>query len=438
MFMKSIPGGVEIDVPWSAPEGWDSHAVIEPDMVFIPMAQGPGDPCSPVVKAGDRVREGQIICEADTFVSAYAHASVSGTVREIAEKPQANGKKTVTVIIENDGRHEMAEPLPPAEPTDAEQLRETIRNAGIVGMGGAGFPSHVKVEGGRGKIDRLILNGSECEPLLRADATLMSLHAERILAGCRIVMAATGAPKAMVGIESNKPEALGAMRRAVQGFTNMEIRELPHIYPMGGEKQLIKALTGREVPIGGLPSDAGLLVLNVATAFAVAEAVQRSKTLVRRLCTVAGDVVNPMNMVFPVGTPVKDALTFCGGMASTASRVIVGGPMMGRAVDRLDVPLTKTSGGLVVINQDHDGFRHSEYPCIRCSRCSRACPMALMPQDIDRAFRVSDVRACERLQATTCINCGGCTYVCPSHIPLAANIVTASQKVKEHKGKNNG
>ena len=428
-----VVGGIHPVTPW------DSGCVKEkstwtefrPAHIYLSMCQGDEAPCRPIVHVGERVRVPQPVGEASDKKSVDIHSGISGTVVAIRDEDNAlSGTTETVVIIENDG---LDEPFPLHKREDdvypgREALAGIIKHAGIVGMGGAAFPSHAKLGGGGG-LEILLVNGAECEPLLCADAALMLARSEAIVDGCRLIMEALGIPTAILGIESDKPSAIAEMCKQTEGVREVRVESLPRIYPMGGEKQLILKLTGKEVPAGKLPSDVGAIVFNVATIAAVADAVRRGIPLTHRICSVVGDVAAPRNIRFPVGSCTVDVVEFCGGWVGEPSRVIVGGPMMGKAAANADAVLSKTANGLLLMNREHDPDRE-ERPCIRCNRCSDACPMRLMPQFLDMAGRKENWRESSRLSAERCINCGCCSHVCPAFIPLAANITQTAKKLK--------
>lgn len=431
MLFKRKAGGVATARQWLTEEKLlaDSSAftTIAPRRVYLSMSQNAGAPCAPVVRQRDKVLLGQLVGNTDEPVGAPVHASVSGTVLTIEERPQPGGKTVTMVVIENDGENRWHPDIAAHRPADRpspEEIRALARRAGLVGMGGAGFPTAVKLDVGKRSVDTLLLNGAECEPGIACDNALMLHRAALIAEGMRLAMAATGARRGLVGIERSSPAALAALEDTFRTNPAVEVRALETRYPQGGEKQLIYALTGREVPAGALPADVGAVVLNVGTAAALAEAVGRGAPVVQRLCTVTGSVAAPQNVLFPIGTPVCDLIDHCGGFRGTPSKVIVGGPMMGFAVDRLTLPMNKGSNGIVVIGEAQDAL-YKKSPCIRCNRCLEGCPVWLEPWRIERYWLRDDLGGCERLRAEACINCGCCTYTCPARRPLAERIFQA-------------
>lgn len=406
-------------------------AVFEPDLVTIPFSQHIGAPNEALVTVGELVKKGQAIAKSDAFVSGQVHASISGRVTDIREVPAAWGGSQQAIVIERQLKSPTAEVLLP----DELDVFSKIRAAGIVGLGGATFPSHVKLSPQEHHtIEYVVLNGTECEPFLSSDDYLMQQESAKILQGGEIIRKHLGAESLLVSIETDTPQALRKMRQTAQklGLEHCEIIPVPITYPQGGEGQLIETLLGREIPFGGLPADIGVVLFNVATAFAIGEAVQERKVLTRRYLTVCGRVQTPQVLSFPLGTRVRDIIDFCGGPSEPLAKVLLGGPMMGKALTDLDTPLTKGSNGLVLLG--NDDISHSvEQPCIRCNRCVAVCPVRLEPQNIDLAYRAGDLYTCDQLVATRCINCGCCTYVCPARRNLAANITKANQEIKQIK-----
>lgn len=386
-----------------------------PARVTIAMVQHAGAPAACCVKVGQTVNMGQVIGEAQGFVSAPVHASVSGKVVAVTTCVIASGKSVPAVVIENDFEDRWDESVKPCENVDAltpAQIVEIARNAGIVGLGGAAFPTAVKLDVSKldPKPDTLVVNGSECEPYLTSDHRLMVENAAQIVDGILLAKKATGVSRAVVGIEDNKPDAVEAMKAAAGD--GVEVVALPAKYPQGFEKMLIYALTGRRVPNGGLPSAAQCVTMNVATCAALSAAVREGKPLVERVVTVAGRVAKPCNLRVRIGAPLLDILDACGGLTEGVRKLIVGGPMMGNAVPSANLPITKNFGGFVALGEESVG--NEESACIRCGRCIRACPMGLMPAKIDSAVRRGDYDAAIAAGAMNCMECGSCTYGCPA------------------------
>ena len=383
--------------------------------VIIPLSQHIGAPATATVKKGDHVLMGQVIGEAAGFVSAPVHASVSGTVVEVGNCKLASGATVPAVTIDNDFQDEWVELHPSEHPENltAEEAQQIIRNAGIVGMGGATFPTQVKLTPGAGKsIEKLIINGAECEPYLTADHRLMLEHTGEIVGGVRRLMLAFGVKEAVIGVEDNKKDAISALTDACSGVEGLQVQALPVRYPQGGEKQLIYAITKREVPVGGLPIDVGCVVLNVGTVFACDQAIRMGIPLVRRVTTVGGLVNNPGNFLVRIGTPVKALFEACGGTLPSCKQLISGGPMMGISFKDTDCPVTKGTSGILALGKE--SIYPEETSCIRCARCLDACPMRLAPSRMDSYIRHERYDDAEKAGVMNCIECGACTYVCPA------------------------
>ena len=385
--------------------------------VSIPMDMHIGAPSKPIVKAGDRVLMGQIIAEAVGGIGVPVHASVSGTVKAVGEKPMLKRAPSMCIDIENDGLDEWAplSALGNVEKADPSKIIPAVKAAGICGMGGACFPTHVKLSPPAGKkVDTIILNGAECETYLTADYRLMLEQPERIVNGLRAAMRAMGVTRGLIGIEDNKNEAIEAMSKAASGREGVEVCALKTKYPQGGEKQLIKALLKREVPSGGLPADAGVVVLNVGTAAAIADAVAEGKPLISRVTTVTGCVKEPDNLLLRIGTSVSDAGENCGGYTKTPGKIFFGGSMTGSCVPNDTVSVTKANNGIVVYDEA-EAKMPEENPCIRCGRCVYACPVSLNPMAMKQAYELGKLDDLEsKLHVMDCILCGACSYICPA------------------------
>lgn len=415
---RTFKGGVHPHETGNGKQSTNAQAVIDakvPAFVTIPLSQHIGAPCKCVVTPGQVVAMGQVIGEAGGFVSAPVHASVSGKVKALCNCVLQSGKSVPAVVIENDFEDrwdECVKPRANVGSLNAKELLEIVRDRGIVGLGGATFPTAVKLAPPPEKqVDTLILNGAECEPYLTSDHRLMLEHAAEVVDGMLLEAKMLGASRMMVGIEDNKPDAVSAMQQAAQG-KNIEVVALPTKYPQGGEKQLIFALTGRRVPNGGLPADVKTVVSNVSTAYAVSKAVRENKPLIDRVVTVAGHVKKPANLRVRIGTPLLDLVQACGGLEDGVRKVVLGGPMMGAAISTLNIPVTKGTSGLLAFGAE--GVHAKESPCIRCGRCVQACPMRLVPTQIDAYARRSHWEDCEKIGAMNCMECGACTFVCPA------------------------
>ena len=404
-----------------------------PDVVAIPLSQHIGAPCKPCVKIGERVLRGQRIATTDAFLHADIHASVSGKVKKFEDG---------AIVIENDGEDAWVDGLPLDRDWHAmtkEELLAAVKDAGIVGMGGATFPAFVKLAPKK-PVDVLILNGAECEPYLTADDRLMREEGERVAEGARILAKILGVQRAVIAIEDNKPEAADAMRAAVakaeatgkdSDLPKIEVAQLRTRYPQGAEKMLIYAITGREVPLGGLPMDAGAVVQNVATAAAIYDACAHGLPLTERITTVSGDAIaHPKNLRVRIGTSYQDVIDYCGGFSASPDKILAGGPMMGRAQERLDVPITKGSSGILALTRkltEHG----PELNCIRCGRCVQACPMGLIPSMLSILGQRKDVvKARDDYGVMNCVECGCCTYVCPAKRNIVQYIRATKGAVK--------
>ncbi len=403
--------------------------------VFIPVGQHLGAPAVPVVSKGEQVKAGQLIARSSGFVSANIHSSVSGTVVKVDSIPDISGYPRPGIVISTEG-DEWIESIIRSDELFSEishsgpEIIEKIMEAGIVGMGGATFPSHVKLVPPRGmKAEILLINGVECEPFLTSDHRLMVEKTEEILVGTRLLMKALDVEKVFVGIERNKPDAIEAIRQSAARYKGIAVVPLKVKYPQGGEKQLIKAVTGREVPSGALPVSVGCLVCNVGTAFAVYEAVQKNKPLFERVVTITGkSLKNPCNVKVRIGTPVSELIAFAGGLPEDTGKIVCGGPMMGKSVATPDVPVTKGTSGILII-PEAESARRPQQSCIRCSRCTNACPMGLEPYLL---MTLSEQKLWERLEKeriTDCIECGSCSYSCPAGRHLLDHIRYGKTKV---------
>ncbi|MHC5227987.1 electron transport complex subunit RsxC [Enterococcus sp. LJL99] len=412
----------------------EKNIYFHPDRVYIPLQQQIGAPSEAVVAEGDLVTEGDLIGKAGGFVGANIHASITGTVKKIVDWPDASGNKVSTVVIQRD-KHAVPVSFNKKEDYQTltkKQLIERISQAGIVGMGGATFPTHVKLTVDDDiTVKSIVLNGAECELFLEADALLMEKEAHKVITGAKIAQKVFNAQEILIAIESDKPRSVAAMEKAAQEFADVDIITVPTNYPQGGEKQLLESLLDIEVTInGGLPVESGAYLMNVSTSAAVADAVEKQQPLIRRYCTVSGDIHKQQTVIFPIGTLSGDLIDFCGGFDGLPEKILMGGPMMGRALDSLDVPLTKSSNGLIVIGKKSNPH-FEESPCIRCNICSEVCPMRLEPQNIDLFYRQENIKRCQDLKADACINCGACSYVCPARRDLARNISAASNEIKK-------
>jgi len=406
-----------------------------PKRVIIPLSQHLGAPCKPVVTINQEVKKGEMIGEPGGFVSAAVHSSLSGKVIAIGEFPNAMGRMVTSVVIENDGKEEWTTLTdnPDYVNLSADKLKEKIKSAGIVGMGGAAFPTIVKLSPPKEKpIDTVIINGAECEPYLTADYRLMVEKPNEIIEGLKILMKVLGVNKGFVGIENNKPAAIEKMKEAAKNELNIEVWALEVKYPQGAEKMLIKAITGREVPPPpGLPMDVGVVVQNVGTTIAIYEAARYGKPLIERVVTVTGEGINePKNLLVKIGTLVSHLIDECGGLKDEGLKVIAGGPMMGFAISSLNVPVTKGTSGIVVLTEREIVHAEDFQPCIRCGRCIDICPMGLMPSMLSIYSEKGFYEGAKEYNLFDCFECGSCAFVCPSKRPIVQLIRLAKSMVK--------
>lgn len=411
------------------PKGWKTLAADRairclplPERLFVPLQQHVGSPAQPLVQVGEYVLKGQLIGASQGNISAPVHAPTSGHVLAIgdfaAAHPSGLTAPTITIASDGEDRWQTVEEVADPFALSPEEIASKVGLAGIVGLGGATFPSAVKLNlSRRNNVNTLIINGGECEPYITCDDRLMRERAAAVIEGARLIRYAAGASVAMVGIEESKPEALAAMQAAAAG-SEVQVIAVPAMYPMGWDKQMIRALTGREVPADGRSADIGVLVHNVATAFAVREAVRFGRPLTSRLVTVSGGAVHePGNLEVPIGTLVEDLFKFCGGFREPPARLVLGGPMMGMQLATAAVPVVKGSSGVLALTSREIGTTQAA-ACIRCSSCVRACPVGLLPLDMAAHIRAGDSAAAVKLGLKDCIACGCCSFVCPSHIPL--------------------
>nr|WP_315022477.1 electron transport complex subunit RsxC [uncultured Aminipila sp.] len=416
--LKSFRGGVH--PPGN--KGYTENVPIEnmplPSKVIIPVSQHIGAPGGPIVKVGDTVKKGQLIAKADAAITSYVHASISGRVIDIAEYPSSYKDRCIAIVIESDGLDEWAPGLPMNrdwEKMDVSEIHSIIKEAGLVGMGGANFPTANKLTYGPDKkIDTVLLNGAECEPYLTCDYRIMIEQTEKLVTGFRIALKSLNVSHGIIGVEDNKPEAIKALTKVCKG-TGIEVVALPTKYPQGAERMFIKALTGREIPAGGRHFDIGIVGINVGTVYSLAKAVINGIPVIERITTVTGDAISdPKNLQVRIGTSFQDLINFCGGFSKKPEKIINGGPMMGYAQSDLDIPVVKGVSGITVLSKD--AVSHGEEsPCIRCGRCVEACPIGLIPSMLSiLGERHRFVEAKEEYGLMNCIECGSCAYICPS------------------------
>ncbi len=439
MRFLTFQGGIHPPHKKKSTEHKAVEIAVQPKIVYIPLVQHIGAPSTALVAKGDSVKKGQKIGEATGFVSSPIHSSVSGIVKSISPRLVPGGQKVMCVEIENDMQDEVFEDLPKYKSLDdmsGAELLEMIKEAGIVGMGGATFPTHVKLSPPpEKKIDVIILNGAECEPYLTADHRLMLENSEDIVLGLQVLMKILGVSKSYIGIEDNKMDCVEKMSEASAKDKKIEVVAFKTKYPQGAEKQLIFACTKREVPSGGLPADIGAVVCNVATAAQIALTLRTGMPLVERICTVTGScVAEPKNLLIKMGTLYSEIVEQCGGLSTPARKIISGGPMMGIAQSTLDVPATKGSSGILCLTEKEVQTSEASN-CIRCAKCIAICPAKIQPMYISAFSLKMNFEKAEEYKALDCIECGSCSFVCPASRPLLQSIRVAKREIMANRRK---
>lgn len=408
------------------------------DMVY-PLSQHIGAPAKPVVKKGDRVLAGQLIAEAGGFVSANIHASVSGTVKCIEQRLTSSGSKVNSIVIDNDNQYETIEYVRNTKPLDEltkDEILKAIKDAGIVGMGGAGFPTNVKLSPKNpDDIDYIIVNASECEPYLTSDYRRFMDHADKVIEGLRIALKIFPHAKGIIAVEDNKPKAIKLLREKLADDTDIKVNSMKTKYPEGAERQLIYANTGRYINSKMLPADAGCIVHNVDTVYSICEAVREGKPLIERLVTVTGDAItNPSNMLVKIGTNYQELIDEAGGFSSEPAKIIAGGPMMGKAIYSTDIPITKSSSAILCMTKD-EVAEYEPSACIRCGRCVSVCPGRVMPNKLATLAEQNNIEEFLKYNGMECCECGCCSYVCPAKRHLTQTIAGTRKLVLANKKK---
>ena len=404
-----------------------------PDTVVISMSQHIGVPCEPLVKKNDAVKKGQKIGD-NTGLCVPVHSPVSGTVKAVEARPHSSGVTVMSVVIENDQQYSLCEDIQPRTQAEvdaltSDELIAIIREAGIVGMGGASFPTHVKLSGGIGKVDTIIVNAGECEPYITADDRLCREYPKELISGIQIIMKILNLPTAHIGIEDNKPQAIQALRANVAD-SGIVVKVLPAKYPQGAEKQIIQAITGRQVPSGALPVAVGCAVFNAATCKAIHDAVYNGMPLIERIVTVSGDILMaPKNMLVPIGTSYNDLIEAC-GLAQNPYKVLSGGPMMGIAQFDLSVPTIKACNAVTILGKKNR-YTVKDPHCIRCGKCIDVCPMKLMPVLMYKALYSNEIEEMNAVHLMDCCECGCCAYNCPAGVPLVLAFRSGKQRLRD-------
>ena len=438
LFSRSFKRGIH---PLEGKELAKDSAIrtLEPEGIMVfPLSQHIGAPAKPVVAVGDRVLKGQLIAEAGGFISAPVYSSVSGTVKKIEPRQVVNGSKVDCIVIENDGENETDSVFgteTKLESLTPDDIIDRIKQAGIVGLGGAGFPTSVKLQPkNKMDIDTLIVNGSECEPFLTSDYRLMLERGEYIIKGIEAALLLLPNAKAVIGIEDNKPDAIAHMQSLCEGHNRISVKQLRTKYPQGSERQLIYTVTGRRINSRMLPADKSVVVINTASCFAIYEAVYLNMPLIHKVMTITGDVNKPCNLDVPLGVSHAYVLEKAGGAKDSVVKFISGGPMMGMAMSTLEVPVVKTSSSILAFS--HDEVAEEEgTACIHCGRCRTVCPQTLVPQLMGKAVKSKDWEYFEKLGGMECIECGCCTYGCPAKIPLTQRFKLGKLRVREMNAK---
>lgn len=402
--------------------GCETEVMPIPDIVKISMSQNIGAPCKPLVKKGDEVKVGQIIGDTDAFVSVPVHASVSGKVTGIETQRNAMGGMDTLVVIEADKEQTLSEDIKAPEITDMSSFVAAVRASGLVGLGGASFPTHIKFNPkNKDEVDTLIINGAECEPFITSDHRTMLEDAQNVIDGALEIMKYLETSQCYIGIEDNKPDAIALFDKmfAEQGITNMKTFPLQARYPKGAERVLIYEITGKECPAGVLPADLGVIVSNVTSVAFFGQYLKDGIPLIKKRMTIDGDAVaNPKNIIAPLGTQIHDIMEFCGGYKEAPEKILMGGPMMGRAIFSDEMPIVKNNNAILAFSKAQ-AYIPEETACINCGRCHQACPFNLLPTGLAEAYERRDAQRLSDLQVMQCMECGSCSFVCPARRPLA-------------------
>lgn len=411
-------------------------AMPAPKEVIIPMNMHIGALAKPIVKIGDKVLVGQKIAESNGYISSNIHAPVSGKIKKIEDMLASNGNYVPSIVIESDGVMEMYSEIKPIELTDTASFASAVQESGIVGLGGAGFPTFVKLAvKDLSKIEEVVINCAECEPYITADTRTMIDNISLVEEGVKLLEKYLGAKKIIFGIENNKPEAIKNLKELASRDSHLIVDVLKSVYPQGGEKVLIFNTTGKVVPEGKLPLDVGVVIINVTTLAEIAKYIKTGMPLINKVLTVDGSCVkNPQNVIVPIGTPLKDVFEFCGGFKQVPYKVLYGGPMMGIAVPSLDVPVIKTTNAILAFNKK-EALIPEPSACIKCGRCVNNCPLNLDPVGFAKARELKDMATLEKLKVNLCMECGVCSYVCPAKRPLVQNNRLAKSELRSYLAK---
>lgn len=429
---KTFKGGIHPNEQKHLTENLPFESIPIPKQVIIPLEQHLGKPARPIVKKGTEVKSGEIIAEQNGFISSPIHSPVSGKVSRITIGATVSGFPKEAIVIESAEKNEtVLMPRLNPDTVTQEEIRERVKLAGIVGQGGAAFPTYVKLSPPPDKkIDIVIINGCECEPYLTRDYRYMIERTDDLISGLKLIMKSVAAEKGVIGIEDNKLEAIKKLKEAVKNIPNISIEVFKTKYPQGAEKMLIKAVTGKEVPPGKLPFDVGVVIQNIGTSIAVNDAIVKGEPQLIAALTVSGLGINqPKNLIVPIGTPLADVFEYCGGIKENAVKVVVGGPMMGVAQYDFSAPVMKATSGILVLT-DKEVNDFEETPCLRCGKCVDVCPLNLIPTKLARLSSLDRFDDAEKLGITVCMECGTCTYTCPANLPLVQWIRFGKQRVQ--------
>ncbi len=436
--VKQVRGGVHVSHHKNTAEQ-PVERIAPPKKVVLPMQQHIGAACVPTVKIGDIVSIGQVVGDTDKFVSTPIHATISGKVVAVGDVTLPSGVVTKGVTIESDGEMRQYEGICPPVVNTREDFIKAVRDSGLVGLGGAGFPTHVKLNFPEGKsVDTLIVNAAECEPFITVDYRECLENARNIIDGIQLLQKWLQIPKVVIAIEDNKPKAFSALQKIAGEFKvkdNVKLMTLKSVYPQGAEKMMVQSATGRRIPPGKLPIDVGCLVMNVASAAFIGRYIRTGRPLVSRSMTVDGSAIaNPKNVRVPIGTSISEIIDFCGGFQEEPVKIISGGPMMGMAIFSTDVPMIKSNNAILAFSAKDESIK-KERDCIRCGRCASACPMSLMPTNIERFLKIKDIENLQKSGVTVCMECGSCAYSCPAGKPLVQYMRLAKQALREAQNK---
>ena len=404
-----------------------------PKNLYIPMAMHIGAPAKIVVKAGDNVKVGTLIGEYGVGLSSPVYSSVSGTVKKIDEIVMIAGNHVPTVFIESDGNQTLDDSIAPFCVNTKEEFLDALRKSGIVGLGGAGFPTPIKLNADNSKVDTLIINGAECEPYITSDTRTMLDRADEVAEGIALICRFLEINRVIIGIEKNKPECIASMRKATNGMSGVKVMPLPSIYPQGGEKVLAYHTTGRVVPQGKLPLDVGLIVMNCTTAATIAQFIKTGIPLVEKCVTIDGSAVNePKNLIVPIGTPASALIEYCGGFKETPTKVLYGGPMMGTSLADMTSPILKQTNAVIFMGKK-EATPPIVTPCIKCGACLNSCPFSLDPIAISKAYKANEPEMLEKLNVDVCMECGCCSYVCPAKRNIVQRNKMAKNMLRDYK-----